>query len=809
MDNIYSDFKIRADISYELISESVSYKSLSNDIQDLLNESYFLGVCYGHGLIELNNNNNVLSEGFLDRAKANISRLGHGFNKLNPFNNDYSGGDSVDAAALSRFNTFKKKFEPLINSVDSTSHKSISIIDTISTDIERISQKADAAIQPSPTPQQAEKIIANSNAPSSLKTKIIQALRDNPGKVKFLLGAFAFGAGVSVAALHGNPVTSKIIAAIVNGIGNAALAKIQGRSTADAAFSGIGGALSGATLAKLGIDANSILSKATELGSDVAHTSTQSTNNVNNTFDSSGADVDSNVSQDKITSSPDAFKPTNTVIPATENPTSPVVNTHIPIDDPTTVPNSSEVPKVEPQGASPKDFNLSFDDIEDDKSKKLANIKKWKHALTGPEARVAADKLHGVIRKESLFENKNDNIFKLKLSKSNIVESRTLNNEQQIVLDDFLDDLAKMYNVNEKGTSAGRYNILKFLKSQGSRFKVILDYLYKYDLISKDIPFTPPSTNPEEIQITLKLNEFLNKLMVNNPEITELLLQINTKTNDSKLAIKIDKNNNVSMLMTANISDTNIFRFGEFGDEASKFDSEMFIHEININAFKSLKNRFVDVLPHFWVKEISDDSKRNAEERKVRDILAKNKKVDDVFNSIDILIKSIQKIFNTPAYSLTKELWIGVNRKGIKYYSNINKDKPSEKPISTKPNIENNTKVIRNNLTYIYNDGIWNFTPRKGDPQPVKNQKIINDLNKLALNSKNVTSKEPDKSSVPSKDISNTDNNKEKSKFDDLDIKRASASSPRDKNRKIVKKGNLGFDGSRFEENLKYNSFFI
>jgi hypothetical protein len=104
-------------------------------------------------------------------------------------------------------------------------------------------------------------MVDNSSAPKSLKDKIKQAIVNNPGKTKFLLGVLSFGAGVAAAAVTGgNPIAGKIVGSLINGIGNAALAKAQGRGNGDAVMSGLGGAIAGYTLANLGATATNAIS---------------------------------------------------------------------------------------------------------------------------------------------------------------------------------------------------------------------------------------------------------------------------------------------------------------------------------------------------------------------------------------------------------------------------------------------------------------------------------------------------------------------------------------------------------------------
>ena len=170
--------------------------------------------------------------------------------------------DSKDAGVQSLFKSFKNKFQKASTQQSAPDGKlGDEVVDKFK-EIEDNSKKG-----PPIDPNQGLKMVDNSNAPKGLKDKIKQAIINNPGKAKFLLGVLSFGAGVAAAAVTGgNPIAGKIAGSLINGIGNAAIAKIQGRGTGDAVMSGLGGAIAGYSLANLGATAtNAVANFATGL----------------------------------------------------------------------------------------------------------------------------------------------------------------------------------------------------------------------------------------------------------------------------------------------------------------------------------------------------------------------------------------------------------------------------------------------------------------------------------------------------------------------------------------------------------------
>ena len=76
-------------------------------------------------------------------------------------------------------------------------------------------------------PQQAAQMVQKANVPKSFKDKLMTAIRNNPGKTRLIIGGLSMAAGAA-GTLVGVP--PNISGAIVNGIGSAIVNKAQGKS---------------------------------------------------------------------------------------------------------------------------------------------------------------------------------------------------------------------------------------------------------------------------------------------------------------------------------------------------------------------------------------------------------------------------------------------------------------------------------------------------------------------------------------------------------------------------------------------------
>jgi hypothetical protein len=538
--------KIKAELSFDILKESKEFKSLDESFQTFFKECYDDGVSYGGQTLVLSEQylaeGKDIDEGFFDRVKAGVARTGQAIKNVTGIGTQTT--DSKDAGIASRFKSFQNKFEPLIRRPPAAPNDPNAIVKAGNDALNRIDDKTKKDSSPTPTPEQAVDIVNRTQAPKGLKDKILNAIRQNPGKVKFLIGALAFGAGVAAAAYSlGNPLAAKAAGAIVNGIGNAALAKIQGRGTGDALMAGAGGALAGGALAGAGFNATNMLGAFAEKGVESVHnmlgggvqaqfpnkpnvnlptggTSTGGAYPIKGTspYDYSAANSGTggaypikgtspydysaaNSGTGVQTQSFPGTRETDIIAGSANDPNQGFIQQQQAIqgfNQPVT--QNVEIPQQIPQQI-PQIQARSAD---------LANLAEPKWTRT---ARAALDvkggqRLTGRYEENvNLFNQTSKNNFKLnKLNKEELLEAKQLEPDQLSLLNDFLDDLAKMLNQPGAGSEDGRANVITFMQSQGTRFKDILEYLNKYDLVgssgssegAKPAPVTP--TAPEQQQ---------------------------------------------------------------------------------------------------------------------------------------------------------------------------------------------------------------------------------------------------------------------------------------------------------------------
>ena len=231
---LIENIKLKSDLQYDLLFESHDYDQLDSDLKSYLKESYDSGVNFSiniqkdTALLEMVEKDPMIlesiDEGLWDRLKAGAARFGQGLKNVSGIGTPTT--DSKDAGVQSLFNSFKNKFQKASAQQSAPTGK---IGDEVVDKFKKIED--DSLKGPPIDPNQGLKMVDNSNAPKGLKDKIKQAIINNPGKAKFFLGVLSFGAGVAAAAITGgNPIAGKIAGSLINGIGNAAIAKAQGRS---------------------------------------------------------------------------------------------------------------------------------------------------------------------------------------------------------------------------------------------------------------------------------------------------------------------------------------------------------------------------------------------------------------------------------------------------------------------------------------------------------------------------------------------------------------------------------------------------
>jgi len=737
---LFEAAKLKAELSFDILKETKEYKHLSPEIQSTMEECYNMGSEYGAALAmtegSLNENGDV-DEGFFDRFKANVSRAGQAVKNITGLGTQTT--DSKDAAVNSLLANFQKKFEPLVNKPVETPQQANTppkIAKAEDDGLNRIQQKVEQDPTPAPSPAEAEKIVVNTpNAPKGLKDKIIAGIRANPGKTKFLLGALAFGAGVAAAAMSGgNPVAAKIAGSLVNGLGNAALAKIQGRSGADAAMSGIGGAIAGAGLAGAGFNMTNWLGSAAERAVDGLHNMLGGGVQVQFPAGHHAA-AHANTWADTSDANSSEYQTTQNQI--NQNDTG--------VAD-TSDANSSEYQTTQNQVAQGTDVQpQTAQAASQADSQVAAPVSKGLHPLDPRSARVAFDKARGVVREddeeteESIFEKGNGNVFKLKKpSTKSLKEARQLQPDAEAALNDFLDDLAKMFGVQGAGTDAGRKAVIEFMKSQGTRFKSVLDYLNKYQLVDGGSAQqqTPELSNNVKNNIGNELKSFFSTMTILNPNIKELKTTNATKTYGATYVLKLNKNGNLSFAIQGRLLKQPVV-VQDQAQAAKAFDS-LLIKEIKYNNIKGLTDKIIEGLTTAFVAEYGQNPQMTnnmqpaqfAQSIKTY-VAARVNSGGEVKKIVDNLMKVCSSALSLMNKSNVNATGIAINQKGtgIKSIGGVAQkqtDLPNGTSVKTKKGNE-----------YIVKDGVWHG---KRSGEAVTDPAVVNLLNKLSAQKDNQAS---------------------------------------------------------------------
>lgn len=461
-DILIENIKLKAELEYDILFESKEFRSLDSETKSFLKECYDMGVNTG---IYFHQNEQMLlesmDEGFFDRVKAGAVRAGQGIKNLSGFGTQTA--DSKDAGVDSLLNNFKQKFEKAKQSPGAGSNPGAEELKKkIVGGIEFIDDKTKADPNPAPDQKTAEEIVIRTpNVPKSLKDKIIQGIRENPGKIKFLLAALSFGAGIAAATYSLNPVVGKAAGAAINGIGNAALAKIQGRGTGDAVMSGLTQGVAGATLAGVGGAAVNAISTAIDNAGEVSPNAFQ----VKKTKAAVPAPAVPRTPDDMEPISPEPNKWEEVPKGNTMPPEAPAVTGQ---DIPATPAASWK-----PTGDARAD-RVAFDA---DRQAQYYQSRGY----TGPKDTLGRPKALFRENKESMFVKSYNNTYVFKKSLNENLEEKwnegveetldeALNAEQQKAYNEFLADLGKMFNQKPE-------NVVAFMQSQGTRFKNVLDYI--------------------------------------------------------------------------------------------------------------------------------------------------------------------------------------------------------------------------------------------------------------------------------------------------------------------------------------------
>jgi hypothetical protein len=464
-DILIENIKLKSELQYDILFESKEYQNLDSSTKTFLKECYDMGVNTG---IYFHQNEQMLlesmEEGFFDRVKAGVVRTGQGIKNLSGFGTQTA--DSKDAGVESLLNGFKQKFEKAKQSSGQGSPGIEGLKDKIVGDITFIDDKTVKDPSPAPDQKRAEAIVVRTpGIPKSLKDKIIQGIRENPGNIKFLLAASSFLAGIVAATASANPLVGKATGAAINGIGNGILAKIQGRGTGDAVMSGLTQGVAGAALAGAGTATVNAISSYIDQAGEVSPNAFQVTKQ----------------KAAKVPTAPTAPRTPDDIEPIGPEPTRwdqvPPGNTMPP--DPAAV-QGQNIPAT-PSATAPKyvEPGTRAARVDFDADQQAQYYKS--RGYTGPKDTLGRPKAIFKENKESMFVKSYNNTYTLKKSLNENIEEKwnesveetleeALNAAQQKAYDEFLIDLGKMFNKSKD-------EVIPFMQSQGTRFKNVLDYL--------------------------------------------------------------------------------------------------------------------------------------------------------------------------------------------------------------------------------------------------------------------------------------------------------------------------------------------
>jgi hypothetical protein len=263
--------------------------------------------------------------------------------------------------------------------------------------------------------------------------------------------------------------------------------------------------------------------------------------------------------------------------------------------------------------------------------------------------------------------------------------NEALNTEQQELYLDFLKDLSWYFKI-QPNPDMSTYNpekVLEWMKTQGERFKYIVDYLdQKLGTTAPTAPTTATSGSSDvneqlKKELDIYINEeFLTNLSIIYPEkILDSKLKDNDKTrmsNSSKtlMAFKIEGNKISSLQLKFNSK--NIIRFTlainstAFKAQEPNLFTEVTIPEI-ARLSKVFKTKLFNTLTFRYVNNTSLSGGKSFEELKnaiekyltPRVDAAANKMTDSIRLTLIYIIKENNKINDV--------IFVGINNKGIKF----------------------------------------------------------------------------------------------------------------------------------------------
>ena len=263
--------------------------------------------------------------------------------------------------------------------------------------------------------------------------------------------------------------------------------------------------------------------------------------------------------------------------------------------------------------------------------------------------------------------------------------NEALNTEQQELYLDFLKDLSWYFKI-QPNPDMSTYNpekVLEWMKTQGERFKYILDYLdQKLGTTAPTVP-TAATSGSADINEQLKKEldiyineEFLTNLSIIYPEkILNSKLKDNDKTsmpNTSKtiMAFKIEENNITALKIIFNSKNTIRFTLA-INSTALRTQEPNLFTEITLPAVNRLAKPFESKLYNTLARKYSENTRLSGgksyeELRKVIENYLSPKidvAVGKMINSIRLTLTYIIHVNN----KINPEIFVGINNKGIKF----------------------------------------------------------------------------------------------------------------------------------------------
>lgn len=455
---ILENIRIKSDLRYDLLFESSYYSTIDKPTQEFLKENYNKGVNFG--LEILKNNPHLISENmdeaFWDRLKATGARALQGVKNVTGIGTQTA--DSKDAGINSLFNSFKAKFDKTPGGATSAATSqpqqppqpavadqgSNTVIQKTGQEIEDL-DKQTQNLPPIP-PQQAVQMVQQANVPKSLKDKLMAAIRNNPGKTRLIIGGLSMAAGAA-GTLVGVP--PQVSGAVVNGIGTAVLNKAQGKS----AMTGLAqGALAGIALGTMGAGiANGLANLADTAATKVAGAAAT-------TPQVTGADSTGGDAGDEFENEPSSA--VTKYRSASQAEFDREMSRMQQMAKAAGAPQTPE--ELQAMGGSWKASGT----IQGDETGGYNFTPTGQSAAGQVQPRTFGGAYGQFEENINLFKKTEKNNFKLQRN----ILNEALTDEQKTLLQDFINDLAKKLNQSPQ-------TVIQFMKSQGDRYKQILDYL--------------------------------------------------------------------------------------------------------------------------------------------------------------------------------------------------------------------------------------------------------------------------------------------------------------------------------------------